>query len=226
MKRRMIQLGIGLMGTLCVAGVGMAASPPTNADSPTADIFGATLGMSLAAWKASSPPSPAADARHVCADGVSASFGRLPPRTEAETRSGVVRCTYLTSPDPLAAPQQFAIGGGFRTRRVAYDFMGGSLYRVLILAPGDAFDYVVARIRRRMGDPARIERDTIRTEGGVKLSHVRMEWRGAASRVVLDDPTRRGDEFLVTYTDAGAAARSRTVAPDRSPSSGVANSRG
>ncbi|MEO6341090.1 MAG: hypothetical protein ABIO39_13695 [Caulobacteraceae bacterium] len=207
MKRLGVQSTISLVAIASVVDAAPAAAPPADVKRPAANFFGEVLGKSLSAWKAESPPSPSPAALHFCSNDASANFGRLPPRTETERRVGTLRCTYLASAEPLSGPLQLSIGGGFRTRRVAYDFQGGSLYRVLVLAPGDAFNHLVARIRRRLGDPVRIERDKIVTQSGVALPHVRMEWRGSGSRVVLDDPTKRGDELLVTYTDERVATQ-------------------
>jgi hypothetical protein len=131
--------------------------------------------MSLLDWRAQAPSQPVS----TCGPAVSS--------------TPVYRCRM---PDvPL---------GRYRTRGLTYTFRDGRLVGISFTASVDAFDAVVAELKRANGAPTSVRRDTIKLPDGLVFPHVRMVWRRAGSAITLRDPGPRGVQIFVDIATGAA----------------------
>jgi hypothetical protein len=180
---------------------GVIGQVPAGPSAEHLEFKGATLGMTLAAWKASPFPGKGF-VRPVCSgDAGSGQAGITLSAAERSERARV--CTYAYA-GPGGPRAEVPIGTGLFARKVRYIFRDDRLAAISYRTTPDAFDAIVARIDAQIGHRSEVTRDQVRVQDGVILPRVRMRWNSAAGDVVLTDPVSSGRMSVVFVAPAFA----------------------
>ena len=182
-----------------------AASPPLT-------FKGASLGMSLAAWRAMPPPGKLTpNVRAICSSDTDAAGSGLAPTPE-QRKAGVVVCAYLSRYGRFSFPEHFPLDDHYRTTRLRYVFKGDRLIEIRCRAPVNAYLPLQARLKARYGPAGKLVRDQVSTSAG-RLPRVTQTWSTAKGSVELTDPvppfSDLGLRFVASGTPPAAGSPAR-----------------
>ncbi len=152
----------------------------------------ASLGMTLAAWKAA--PFPGLATPHLsadCAPSGIAQAGGAPPVFES--------CRYLTRYGGTEFSRAFPLFGRFLARNARYDFVGDRLSRIEFRTSIDAFNDVVAWLDQTYGGESETLRAQTQRRGAVEYRVTKI-WRLAGGSIQLVDPSSAPNQLEVIFT--------------------------
>jgi hypothetical protein len=194
---------------LCVAsplGALAATSPPLA-------FKGASLGMSLEAWRAMPPPGKLTpNVQATCSSDTNAAGSGLAPTPE-QRKAGVVLCAYLSRYGRFSFPEHFALDDHYRTTRLRYVFKDDRLIEIRCRAPVGAYLPLEARLKARYGPTGKLVRDRVSTSAG-SLPRVTQTWSMAQGSVELTDPVPPFSDLGLRFVASG------TPPPAGSPAHG------
>ncbi|HEY1751974.1 MAG TPA: hypothetical protein VGG29_11965 [Caulobacteraceae bacterium] len=171
-----------------IAMLGLAAQAP--APAAPLGFAGATLGMSLADWKAQPPPADAGPgAEAVCTP---------------QPAAGQVSCGYDSEVGRTALPRALRLDKRYLARGVAYMFNDGRLTEIRFQSSVDAYNDVMAMLTKRYGPPSHTARDSLKSSIG-RLQRVHQVWRTPDGVVTLADPAPTPAALTVRLEAAGAS---------------------
>ncbi|MGH6964884.1 MAG: hypothetical protein ACREE0_10390 [Phenylobacterium sp.] len=190
---------------LQVASLAVLATPALASPDPAhpdLSFQGATLGMSLDAWRALPPPDgPATTSTAICSAGAAAS--------PAKPADRAVDCVYRRTYGRFALQPAVTLPDGRRVTDIRYSFRDGRLAQIAYRLSVDAYESTVARLDARFGSASRVLRDTVRTPDG-RLARVTRTWTAPGGVAQLVDPVAPYAQIEVRLSgpavDAQAAA--------------------
>jgi hypothetical protein len=170
--------------TLQVAGLAAVLASPAlaSSDHPQPDLSfqGATLGMTLDAWRALPPPDgPTTMSKAACSTGAATS-----PATPVH---GAIECVYRRTYGRFALQPAVTLPDGRRVTDIRYSFRNGRLVQITYRLSVDAYESTVARLDARFGSASQVIRDTVRTRDG-RLARVTRTWTSPKGAAQLVDP--------------------------------------
>jgi hypothetical protein len=172
---------------------------------------GATIGMSLSAWRALAPPDgvdptarPAcsSDTRVVAAGSSALSPALLPGGEVACAYASVYGRTVLISAAPLA--------GRYVADDLRFVFAEGRLDEIDFRTSVDAYNVVEAQLSARYGPPTATTRVWAQTAIG-RLARVQQTWSASGGTVTLTDPAKPLSDLQVRLIGTRGGARHATT---------------
>ena len=180
MRMPVLAVGVG------VAAMALAARA---ADAPPLAFEGVELGTSEAAWKALKPPGPVPEhARRLCSDEAAGAAAGLTAKGLAK---GAVVCGEVDAYGRIVLPVTFTWERQYPLERLRFVFQRDRLAEIRAQLPADAFDAVMAELRKSYGAPSRTRNDRVETEIG-RQARVTETWTLPQGRIELVDPTAPG----------------------------------
>jgi hypothetical protein len=116
-------------------------------------------------------------------------------------------CRYVARYGAITVGESFPLVGRYRARDVRYRFSAGRLSEVDFSTSSDGFDLVMARLKRRYGQPVQVLRDTAAYPHDIRLPRVRAIWRTPGGRVELIDPAASPTRMTVRLVGASPRVR-------------------
>lgn len=155
---------------------------------------GARLGMSLDAWRALPPPGePGSHVVTECAP--------APPRPQTPSAHPPMECRYVGRYGRFALPEAFPLSRRYLVRNPSFEFVDGRLASIRFQTSIDAFDTVMADLKRAYGPPTTLSRGSTSLRG-YPVPRVTAAWTTAGARVTLTDPSPNPDRLEITVASA------------------------
>jgi hypothetical protein len=157
--------------------------------APPLAFRGVELGTTRDAWRALKLPTSAPQhARRLCSDDPGASAAGLAP---TEVPKDAVVCAVVDTYGALRLPVTFSWNGQHAANHVRYIFRAGRLAEIRAVLPADAFDALIAQLRRSYGPASQEIRDSVKSEIG-KLPRVTERWLTSSGKIEIVDPSTPG----------------------------------
>jgi hypothetical protein len=162
------------------------------------EFKGARLGMTIGEWKALAYPGRAPprltkacsnDAQRLADSGLSVDA--------PEPSADLVVCTYITRYGSKVLPQSFPLTKAYFVRDPKYYFLNGRLTKVEFRTSVDAFDDVMATLKKSYGPATQTERDDFKSRVGLDLPRVQIVWRLSNGFVEITDPSSPPNQLEV-----------------------------
>jgi hypothetical protein len=186
-EQKMRSLVIGTAAAAAALATSLAARAAEPA--PPLAFNGVKLGTTRDAWRALKLPQSAPQhARRLCSDDPGAPAAGL---TERDLPRDAVVCAVVDTYGTLRLPVTFAWRGGYAAEHVRYIFRAGRLAEIRAVLPADAFDALIAQLRRAYGPASQEIRDSVKSEIG-KLPRVTERWLTPHGRIEIVDPSTPG----------------------------------
>lgn len=188
------------------------AAKPSSKPAVLYDFKGARLGMTVAEWRALTPPSepPTYVSRPACAgeqfngEPITASFYA----GEAEKAANVLVCGYVyrgasgTSGSWRRYPTPL---GKVNAADVDYKFLDGRLYEINVTTNTDAAADVLDGLNTRWGKPTSVTKGTTQNKAGASFPHTIQIWSNRVASIQFEGPYTRINNLNITYaTKAGS----------------------
>jgi len=196
-----LALRLGLMIGAALATVSASAAPAPDG----LELAGVHLGMTRQAWEVLKfPGATSARVGPVCSDEPAIATDRLLPAA-TDLKAGVVVCGYLSRYGRFRLPQVINLGPRLQVRHLRFTFVRGRLSSIEYRASIDVFDDINGRLTARYGSPAKLARDSVRTELGA-FPRVRETWRTSRGQIELVDPVQPFTDLSVRLGALGQPA--------------------
>ena len=193
--------------------VGAASLAPAISSAATPLSFkGAQMGMTVGEWRSLAPPEGAGpDAVPACSNDPRVEAVGANPLSATVAASGVVTCSYVSQFGRTVLTHSVKLDDRYRASEVKYLFDQGRLSEIRFSAPIDAFNDVMAMLKRECGPPTLTQRDQIRTPDG-RLARVTQTWRIPGGAIELVDPAGGLTQLEVSLVGPGGDRAIRAVA--------------
>jgi len=205
--------------------VARAASKPAAKGAPAVwyDFHGAKLGMTIAEWKAMTPPvrRDAAYSFQTVGDVVAICTNDGDPQTEHssfysnkdEQAAGVVLCGYrirarydFDQAKPDYRPAEVMIGDR-STDYVIYKFLDGKLYEIVVSGPTSLVNDVLDGLVAKFGPPSSEINDTVHNKLGGTFDRARKRWFNPVASINFETPWSEIGDFGLVYSANGPTLR-------------------